>query len=317
MQIENPYHEGELSVQERLGEGGEARRNGRAIADTIVRGAFRFVEQQPFVVLGTVGAGGETWASMLFGAPGFARAADEGTVEIDLGRSAAHPSDPFLTDLRADPRVGMLFIEPGTRRRLRINGVAQEEEELLRIAVDEAYPNCPKYLQRRHLRTTVDPAQARPNGASRGSALGADQRALIRAADTFFVASSNPAGGVDASHRGGAPGFVQVVDERTLSIPDYTGNHMYNTLGNFVLEPRAGLTFLDFESGRMLLTTGSAEILWERAGHEDETGGTNRFWRLRVDEWLSFELPVRLEWEFLDASPFNPKPGRAVRAASG
>lgn len=316
MHIENPYHKGELSVQARLGESGEARRNGRAIADTIVRGALRFVEQQPFVVLGTIGAGGKTWASMLFGAPGFARAADERTVEIDLERSAAHPDDPLLTDLRADPRIGMLFIEPGTRRRVRINGVAQEEGELLRVAVDEAYPNCPKYLQRRHLRTSVDPAQAKPRGAIRGSALGADQVSLISVADTFFVASSNPTGGVDASHRGGDPGFVHVLDERTLLIPDYPGNHMYNTLGNFALEPRSGLTFLDFESGHMLLTTGSAEILWERAGREEETGGTNRFWQFHVDEWLSFELPVRLEWEFLDASPFNPKPDRGVREAN-
>ena len=48
------------------------------------------------------------------------------------------------------------------------------------------------------------------------------------------------------------------------------------------------------------------EILWERNGHEEETAGTNRFWRFSVDEWLSFELPIRLEWELLDASPFNP-----------
>ena len=45
-----------------------------------------------------------------------------------------------------------------------------------------------------------------------------------------------------------------------------------------------------------------------RAGpaHAEETGGTNRFWRFSVDEWLSFQLPLQLEWEFLEASPFNP-----------
>ena len=306
MHIENPFHEGELLVQERLGEADEGRRNGRAIADSIVRGAFKFVEQQPFVVVGSVDGEGAAWASLVFGAPGFSRVLDERVVEIDLGRAAFHDADPLLSNLRADPRVGMLYIEPGSRRRFRINGTVEREGDRLRVAVDEAYPNCPKYIQRRQLRTNVDLDEVRTSERSHGSSLGDDQLAMVRAADTLFVASSNPAGGTDASHRGGNAGFVEIVDERTLFIPDYPGNHMYNTLGNFAVNPRAGLTFLDFESGRMLLTTGSGEIVWEREGHEEETGGTNRFWRFSVDEWLSFELPIQLEWEFLDASPFNP-----------
>ncbi len=306
MRIEAPYHEGELRVQERLGEAAKAARNGRAIADAIVPGALKFIEQQPFAVLGSVSPGGATWASLLFGAPGFARAPDDRSIVIDLARAAAHPADPVFANLRADPRIGTLFIEPGTRRRLRVNGSVEREGDLMRVAVAEAYPNCPKYIQRRHLRTRVDPAEARAEREERGTDLDDSARELIRRADTLFVASSNPDGGADASHRGGAPGFVEVVDERTLLIPDYPGNRMYNTFGNFVVNPRAGVSFLDFETGRLLLTTGAAEIVWKRPGREETTGGTNRFWRFAVDEWLAYELPVRLGWEYLDASPFNP-----------
>ena len=127
MHIHRPFHEGELLVQRRVDEEAEARRNGRGIADAIVPGAFRFVEAEPFVVLGSVAPGGATWASLVFGTPGFARVADARTVELDLERAALHAVDPLLADLAADPRVGMLFLEPETRRRLRVNGTVRRE----------------------------------------------------------------------------------------------------------------------------------------------------------------------------------------------
>ena len=318
-----PYHDGERRIQQRLGEEAEARRIGRGVADAIVRPAWSFVEAQPLVVLGSVSPGGATWASLVVGATGFARVVpgSEGrSVELDLARARVHPADPVLADLASDPRVGMLFIELGTRRRLRINGTARRAGERLAVAVDETYANCPKYIQRRWLRSAVDLAQARPGPVSQGTALGERERALVRSADTFFVASSHPAGGVDVSHRGGEPGFVEVADERTLGVPDYPGNHMYNTLGNFAVHPRAGLTFLDFESGRVLMATGDAEIVFDGPGRprrERETGGTNRFWSFRVDAWRSFELPVRLAWELLDRFPSNPPPAAAGHGVPG
>ena len=300
MRIDRPFHEGESFVQRRAGEEAEARRNGRAIADAIVPGAFRFVEAQPFVVLGSVAPGGATWVSLVFGTPGFARVAGERVLELDLARAALHPADPLLANLAADPRVGLLFLEPESRRRLRVNGTVRREGERLVVAVAESYPNCSKYIRRRRLDTAELGAAAVGDGdARRGTALDRDGLALVRTADTFFVASSNPGGHVDASHRGGEPGFVELVDERTLSIPDYPGNHMYNTLGNVALEPRAGATFVDFENGRVLMTTGTVAIEFSRPGHEEETLGTSRFWSFRVEEWRSFLLPARLSIEEL------------------
>jgi predicted pyridoxine 5'-phosphate oxidase superfamily flavin-nucleotide-binding protein len=84
--------------------------------------------------------------------------------------------------------------------------------------------------------------------ATRTESNGKQQR-LIREADTFFIASSHRDGGADASHRGGNPGFVHVLNETKLIWPDYSGNGMFQTLGNLAIDPRAGLLFMDFESG--------------------------------------------------------------------
>ena len=100
MRIDRPFHEGELFVQRRAGEEAEARRSGRAIADAIVPGAIRFVEAQP-LVLGSVAAGGATWASLVFGTRGFARVAGERALELDLARAALDAADPLLANVAA------------------------------------------------------------------------------------------------------------------------------------------------------------------------------------------------------------------------
>lgn len=306
MRINQPYHEGEIEVQRRLGEAVEAQRNGRAIADSILPGALRFIESQPLIALGTVASGGEMWASVAFGEPGFVRPDGERRIRIDLRRAVIAPLDPCLANVDADPRVGVLFIEPVTRRRLRVNGRASREGDRLQVSVTEAYPNCPKYVQRRHLRLRGNGAPT-PGDAAVGASMNAHTLALIRAADTAFVASSHPEGNLDVSHRGGAAGFIRAIDERTLLLPDYPGNHMYNTLGNLTVNPRAGLTLVDFEAGRILMMTGDTEILWNESDREAETGGTGRFWTLRVARWISIDFPVSVTSELLESSPFNPE----------
>lgn len=137
-----------------------------------------------------------------------------------------------------------------------------------------------------------------------------DQQGLIRPADTFFVASANPGHGVDASHRGGNPGFVNIIDEGHIRIPDYVGNSMFNTLGNFAAYPRAGLVFVNFENNRVLQLTGRVEVLWDQEDPSDETGSTRRYWDLTVEHWVETPLPRQLHWELLDHSLHNPKPSQ-------
>ena len=306
MKIEAPYHEGELHVQERVGVLAEGAQNSRVIQDSIIKGALRFINQLPMAVFGSLDQDQNLWASVFIGKPGFMQAEDERTVSFDLSTMMPNPHDPFWTNTQVNQQVGMLAIELSSRRRMRINGrVNRESDGVMKLHVEEAYPNCPKYIQRRYVSTPQNGFHRTPLASEQGNVLGQAQHAIITQADTFFVASAHPERGVDASHRGGNPGFVTIVDDQTLRIPDYLGNSMFNTLGNFTANPRAGLIFLDFESGRTLQLSGRPEILYDMKDIPDETGGTQRYWLLHIDRWLEVTQPP-VGWEFLDASPYNP-----------
>ncbi len=301
------YHEGELEIQRRAGELESGRRNGVVIGDMIKGGARPFIERQRYVVVGSLDGDGQPWTHVLFGETGFARSEDGRRVTFDLARAFVDESDPLWSRLKHDARVGLLFVELGSRRRLRVNGTTRRDGDRLLVDVDEAYPNCPKYIQRREVIGRIAPAGAELPSARTGAVLPDDLQSLIRKADTFFVASAHAERGVDASHRGGLPGFVRVLGDRTLEIPDYPGNSMFNTLGNLATDPRAGLLFVDFTGGRTLQLSGRAEILWDQEEARKRTGGTGRIWRLHVTGWREAALPADVAWELLDASPFNPK----------
>ena len=162
MRLQNPFHEGELLVQQRAGETAKGEQNGKIIADSIIKGAFKFIEQQSMVILGSVEEP-NVWASILLGHPGFIRVIDPQTVEFDLKRAFIDKSDCFWTNIHRENRIGMLVIELATRRRLRINGtIAFTAPDKLQLQVAESYPNCPKYIQRRQLSLDLDANPKQP-----------------------------------------------------------------------------------------------------------------------------------------------------------
>lgn len=308
MAVSTPYHEGELAVQHRLDETEMARINSGAIDETILASALRFIEQQPMVVIGSVDAQGHVWASTLFGNPGFFRALDNKTLELDVSQLRCADDDPLWSNLVENPNVGLLVIELASRRRIRINGRARRVSgERILIEVERAYPNCPKYIQRRDWKTLQVDEQHAATASAYGEKLNETQIALIENADTLFVASAHPDHGVDASHRGGHPGFAHIINSQQLRVPDFAGNSMFNTLGNIVCNPFAGLIFIDFERGRLLQLTGKAKILWDVDDPQKETGGTERYWQFDITCWQESTLPYRLAWEFLDESPHIPE----------
>lgn len=301
------YHDGELAVQERAGESQMAERNGAVIGDAIMRGAHSFLRQQPMAVLASRDAMGKVWASLVFGQPGFLQAAEDGrSMRIVLSDVDKRQADRLWQDLAVNPQVGMLVIELGTRRRIRINGRATIHPDQVRVEVDESYPNCPKYIQRRLVSRAASNGYVRAASDSSGTVLDDERAAIVRRADTFFVATAHSDRGADASHRGGSPGFVKLLDESTLRIPDYQGNSMFNTLGNLTVNPSAGLAFPDFENRRVLQLTGTADILWGLPDPTGESGGSGRFWDFHLEQWRETPLPNSLTWEFIDFSPFNP-----------
>ena len=87
-----------------------------------------------------------------------------------------------------------------------------------------------------------------------------DDRAFIEARDMFFIATADAEGRPQSSYKGGDPGFVRVVDERTIAFPNYDGNGMYLTIGNLRVNPHVGLLFVDFEGRKRLRLNGVASI---------------------------------------------------------
>ncbi|HET9772630.1 MAG TPA: pyridoxamine 5'-phosphate oxidase family protein [Acidimicrobiia bacterium] len=299
-----PFHDGELALQRATGEREIGARNGRIIADHVIPAAAGFIGSLPLAVAATLDGDGRPWCSALVGPPGTFTVQD--LTRLTIGRAAGGAGDPLWANLAGDPRIGLLFIEPATRRRYRVNGrVADSSADPLVVEVAEALPNCPKYIARRHLAPDDRVGTAGPGatGPVASDGLGDADRRLIAAADLCFVASANPAGHLDASHRGGRPGFVEWRDGR-LWVPDYPGNSMFNTLGNLRVHPRAGLLFVDFAAAGALQLTGTTSIDLAASAAAPATGGTGRAWTFSPTARRLAPLPLRDE--FLDFSPFNP-----------
>lgn len=307
MKISDPFHPGEVEVQELLGERSTALLNGRLYEDSVIGPAHKFLAQLPYFVISAETKSGEIAVSVLVAEPGFISVTDDGKqIQLDLSAAAATLSDPVLACLKDTKRVGGLAIDLGTRRRLRVNGHVRElNADKLVIEVDESYPNCPKYIQKRTF-THQSKAAIKSDDVGSGESLRTAHLELITKADTFFVASSNPHGHLDASHRGGPVGFVKILDGGLLRIPDYAGNSLYNTLGNFKLNPQAGLVFWDFENAQLLHLFGEVRFDFGAADLTGETGGTGRWWEFVPKRWVTQSISTSYTLSAPEFSPFNP-----------
>ena len=189
-------------------------------------------------------------------------------------------------------------MEFAARRRVRVNGtLIQAGQRRLVIKVEQAYGNCPQYIQQRVLIPEhLDPAGG--GDVRYGRALASEDIELIRGADTFFLGTTHPERGSDASHRGGQPGFVRV-DGDQLWWPDYAGNNMFNSFGNLAIDPEAALLFLDFISGRTLQLTGAAAIEWGEPGGPGDDGHTGRRVRFTLQRLVAGQLLAARQTAFL------------------
>ncbi|WP_267242607.1 pyridoxamine 5'-phosphate oxidase family protein [Streptomyces sp. PR69] len=307
------YHRGEIAVQTRAGVREHAERAQAVIREAIPEVAAAFLAEQPMIVLGGAegpgepggadgpGGAGRIWATLLAGEPGFIRAPNPLTVTVDATPSA---HDPLAHALGRPAKVGMIAVSPATRRRMRVNGLAHPTRRGLRIDVHQVISNCPKYIQRRDFRL-LPPEERLPASVRGGPALTPGQQLAISTADTFFIATATPDGDADASHRGGNPGFVQVLSPTHLRWPDYAGNAMFLTLGNLALNPAAGLLFPDWRNGSLLHLTGVARTGWA-AGEAARVPGAERLVDFLVGEVREIAHAVPLGWTRPDYSRHNP-----------
>lgn len=302
----NPFHSGEQAVQARVGVQERMLDVGRRVIRPYMPDQHRdFFAQLPFVLVGSVDAFGRPWASALVGDPGFMHSPDPMHLEI---AARPVPGDPLLQGLVPGAPLGFLGIELHTRRRNRMNGrVESVAEGGMRVAVEQTVGNCPQYIQGRETEWARDVHDNMPRGSVALERLDDAALALVRTADTLFVATRAPAegshaGSADVSHRGGRSGFVRVEDDRTLLVPDFTGNFLFMTFGNLELDPRAGVLFIDFVTGDLLTLTGRAEVVWEGPelqGFE----GAERAWRFHIEAGWRLTEALPLRWRFRDWSP--------------
>lgn len=304
---ESPFHAGELAIQARLGVGERMDRQGRrVIREYLPEQHQQFFAQLPYVIVGTVDATGNPWASILVGKPGFLHSPAPQTLQV-----AANPlpGDPLAANLSHDIDIGFLGIELHTRRRNRLNGtVTAINADGFEVRVGQSFGNCPQYIQARMFEFR-DEETLTPKPTQAIETLGEPERTLITSSDTFFIAtayqarSAGATSGIDVSHRGGKPGFVRIDSDRILTIPDFSGNLHFNTFGNLELNPKAGLLFLDFDRGDLLYLTGTAKVIWD--GDEIKTyEGAERLLRFHLAKGYRSPGILPLRWSKPELSPF-------------
>jgi predicted pyridoxine 5'-phosphate oxidase superfamily flavin-nucleotide-binding protein len=297
------FHEGERAVQRRAGVAELAERVGGSIRREMPAAAQAFLAERRWVVIGALDGGGQPWPAIRAGAPGFAQAIDARTVRIDARAPVGDPLDEAR--LAPGALAGLIAIDLATRRRLRFNGrVVSHDGAGLVLEADQVFSNCPKYIQRRDEGPSAG-GEALPATLASANALTEAQRDRLRAADTFFIASARPGEGVDVSHRGGMPGFLEVEGNR-LAWPDYSGNAMFNTLGNLHAHPHAGLLVPDFARGGALVVTGRAEIDWSPASAW-RLAGAERVVTLDADRVVEQDGVLPASFQLREYSPFNPR----------
>ena len=157
----SPWHAGERQLQQRAGVAERMEAFGRkVIRDHMPEQHRDFYRQLPFVLFASVDAEGRPWAGILEGAPGFAHSPEPRRLQLD---SPFQVEDPAAAGLSAGAAIGLLGIELHTRRRNRLNGhIRQFDKQATSIAVDQAFGNCPQYIQLRQFEFSRNPASTPP-----------------------------------------------------------------------------------------------------------------------------------------------------------
>ncbi len=301
------FHPGEVKIQAEAGSDTdhyEAMSAHMMIPD-LKENEVRFVEDRTFSVVASIDAETRPWASVLF-------ATDEAplfTVETPTVVRINTPldsGDPLLDNIDATGELGVLYFDPSKRRRSKSMGHATAgEDRTIRYEMTRNFGLCPKYIYKRDHQPAAISVDAAPPSSARPAqpttVLSVEDQQQLRATDTLFLASFYPEHGTDATHRGGEPGFVDVLSPNRIEIPDYVGNGMFNTIGNLVLDPRLGLTTLDFTTGRTLQLTGRATV--RRNDRADIAA--ERMLTLDIEQVVVTTAAVGT-WTDVEASPYNP-----------
>ncbi|KAG2378336.1 hypothetical protein C9374_008479 [Naegleria lovaniensis] len=365
---ESNFHEGECFFQHQVGlSEDKSSQLSQFVRNYMPMQHREFYEKMPFLLVSSMDEKERVWASIIVAHPPFlqestnvqtlqestndltlpyqakpmvslARTLDDRSIHIET--MLLH-GDPLQNNLKSEIPIGILGIEPHTRRRNRVNGRVKgsvafsnsgindhHETVSFLLEVDVTMGNCPKYIQAREWNWKDRRREEGYGNVSRGLwVLPSQLEEFISKSDAFFIASAskesmsssslNPTEhdrrqGLDVSHRGGKPGFVTVsrtisqvekTEQTILEYPEYLGNFMFNTLGNIVTNPKVGLLFINFDNGDLLYMTGKAFVA---QGFQSKPGAQHTV-RFYLEEWIYSQKQVPFEWKYLSESIYNPQ----------
>lgn len=296
------FHEGEIACQAEAGVDTATyeQRIDEYLSLTINPNDIEFVSKRTFSIAATMDASGRPWLSPLFGVEDkLFRVNGPTTVLIDADVIAGDPLRDNITDTG---QLSVLFLNLARRRRAKSLGTAVIEEDCsITYKINRYFSLCPKYIFRRDHQPATQSDYTPPEKPARSEYLKPDHTVQLEAADMVFLGSYHTDHGVDATLRGGPAGFVKVVDNQTLSIPDYLGNGMYNTLGNLRLDDHLALLSIDFKTGRTLHITGRATV--GEAASDDELAVRSLL--LHIEE-VRQSWPDAGTWDDIEAFPHAP-----------
>ncbi len=297
--IENPFHDGEIEAQTRAGVKDVAEWAGGFIRNYLPEQHRNFHTGLPFLVIASADNEGRTWVTLIDGEDGFIQSPNKYALLLD---TQIDEQDPLHAVFQTGVDIGVIGIELASRRRNRFSGHLQQVDEGYTINMRQTFGNCPQHI---HERAWTRVADNSPAQAVNSSALSQSQISMIEQADTMFIGSGNmrsqqqktedsPSRGYDASHRGGAAGFVKVISAKQLQFPDYAGNNFFNTIGNLLLDPHIGLVFIDFETGSLLHISGRATIDWKPDNSDDPN--ILRMINVDIDQLIERPNALSLRW---------------------
>ena len=281
-----PWHEGETEIRRAMKSPDHDNPTVPALSPQLAN----HLQIAPLIAIGTLDSEGRPWTTLWGnGDKGFARPIAQGVIGIRTPVTGKY--DPVVEALVGKEATGEVVREEGTgrmvsgltidlqtRKRVKMFGrmvagalsirddeVTDHEEHIaevqLVLKIEQSLGNCPKYLNKKE----IVAALAKPELISDSPQLPQRALDLLSKADLFFMSSSQRDQDMDTNHRGGPSGFVRVISNdrsgAVICYPEYSGNRLYQTLGNLAINPLAGICIPDLETGDMLYLTGKTNIL--------------------------------------------------------
>ncbi|EGD98956.1 oxidoreductase [Trichophyton tonsurans CBS 112818] len=331
------WHEGEKKMHELMHVPYEE----NPTAAFLSPGAAALVQKCPLLALGTLDKQGRPWSTVWGGQAGFVGPVAQSI--IGIRNVIDGTNDPVAETLLGGELAGTIVKEPPpgrpmsalpidmeNRRRVKLMGrmVAGSMEEdtqedpgnrsignttpqksaqiQLVMKVEGSLGNCPKYINKKH----ITPALPHPKLISNSPHLPQEALDLLGRIDTLFVASSHGNDSMDSNIRGGPPGFVRVLSNDStgavIVYPEYSGNRLYQTLGNLQTTPLAGYAFPDFDLGHILYITGKTEVLVGKDAAK-LLPRSNLAVRVSVTAARYVENGLSFRGEAMQRSPYNPE----------